>query len=136
MSGDVAVIDEEGGWAAFSFAEYLGACSEVHSITVITADLQLGESDLVYTFEMRIARPRLLHHPRVRLIEGCLVKEVSNQVIVLGDGRQIGPFDSIVLSTGTSAPELPSGAFAIGDCVAPRSWWAAVNDAYRLAVTL
>lgn len=132
--GNVAVIDEEGGWAAFSLAEYLAACSEVHSLTVVTAELLLGESDLQYTFEMRVARPRLLQQPHVKLIEGCLVREVSDQVILLTDGRQIGPFDAIILSTGTSAPELPTGALAIGDCVAPRSWWAAVNDAYRLAV--
>ncbi len=135
-SGNVAVIDEEGGWAAFSFAEFLASCSEVHSLTVIAAELQLGENDLQYTYEMRVARPRLRERGHVRLIEGCLVKEVSNRVLFLADGRQIGPFDSILLSTGMSAPELPSTALAIGDCVAPRSWWAAVNDAYSLAVAI
>lgn len=134
--GNVAIIDEEGGWPAFSLAEHVARMTEVHSLTVVTAELQLGERDMQYTFESRLARPRLVQLTGVRLVEGSLVAEASGSVIRLTDGRELGPFTTILLSTGTSASTVPDSALAIGDCVAPRSWWAAVNDAYRLAIAL
>ncbi|CAN0499765.1 unnamed protein product [Laminaria digitata] len=52
------------------------------------------------------------------------------------DGPRLGRFDTIVLSTGTSSRPTPNGALAVGDCVAPRSIWAATNDALALVGAL
>ena len=75
----------------------------------------------------------------------------GGSVHLLGGGL-LGPFDAIVLSTGTSSPELaetvatlrapgaeahpPQGSpaiWAIGDAVAPRGFWAATSDGNRVA---
>ena len=45
---------------------------------------------------------------------------------------KLGPYDTIVLSLGSMSEEVPEGVEGIGDCVTPRSWWAAVTEGYRL----
>jgi hypothetical protein len=62
-----------------------------------------------------------------------MVDAVSGGRARTSTGESIGPFDQIVLSTGTTARPVPEGALAIGDCVAPRGMWAATSDAARLA---
>ena len=133
--GDVLVIDEEGAWAAVSLAESLAARRGVASVTVVTCESALGGSELSMTSERgpidaRIARTGIAVHA------GRFVAQVANGVATLTDGSTLGPYSTIVLSTGTAARTLPEDSLAIGDCVAPRGFWAATNDAARLARSL
>jgi 2,4-dienoyl-CoA reductase-like NADH-dependent reductase (Old Yellow Enzyme family) len=134
-SGDVLVIDEEGGWPSVSLVETIAASNATRSLTVVTARRALGELDLAISEEIvdvsvRVAATGAVIHP------GTLVARVEGQTAHTVDGRALGPFKSIVLSTGTGAPEHTDDRFAIGDCVAPRGFWAATSDARRLLSTL
>ena len=62
------------------------------------------------------------------------MKEVRDNTAITMDGEALGPFDALVLSMGAVANPAPYGVNAIGDCVAPRSIWAAVQDGARLAL--
>lgn len=135
LVGDVLLIDEEGGWPALSFALALGQRPEISRLTVVTAEVRLGESDTVFTMEAAQVR-NVLRDRRIVLVEGSLVASVDEGCALLEDGRRLGPFDHLVLSTGGSVRETPADALIAGDCVAPRNLWAAVEDAYRIAATL
>jgi NADPH-dependent 2,4-dienoyl-CoA reductase/sulfur reductase-like enzyme len=84
-----------------------------------------------------------------------LVERVEGGTAHLLGGGTLGPFDTIVLSTGATSPELPESVatlraafsaahpptgtppvYAIGDAVAPRGFWAATSDGHRLARSL
>lgn len=132
VRGNVLVIDEEGGWPAISLLQFLIQRPCVSHLTVVTADRRFGDGESFDTVGVGVTQ-RLSGGGRVAIYEEALVAEVDGSTATLTDGRRLGPFDAIVLSTGTSAPEWPSDALVVGDCVAPRGFWAAVNDANQLA---
>jgi len=134
-TGNVLVIDEEGGWPAVSLAETLAASEKVSAVTVTTPERALGDRALSATWELPTVRGRL-RAAEVLVLTETQVRQVVTRSAELTTGETIGPFDSIILSTGTSALPTPIGALAIGDCVAPRGLWAATSDAAKLARTL
>ncbi len=135
VRGDVLVVDEEGSWPAVSLVETVAAAPQVSSVTVVTSWRSLGEPDLVITMELREVSARL-RMPHIRILPELYVNEIVDKTAVLSDGKTIGPFDFIVLSTGTTAIDPPDGALAVGDCVSPRGFWAATHDAALLARNL
>ena len=132
VSGDVLVIDEEGGWMAISVVESLVARPDVRSVTIVTSWRPLGGPEIVVTLEAWDLAARL-KEANITVHLETLVDSVDGETAKLGSGETIGPFDGIVLSTGTAALELPEGALAVGDCVAPRGFWGATHDAAVLA---
>ena len=155
--GRVLVIDEEGGWPAVSLAETLAADPGVTSVTVATPLPALGSPELMYSLELMLVAARL-REAGIEVRAEVLVERVEREgggaggtAHLLGGGA-LGPFDSIVLSTGASSPELPESVatlrapgaeahpptgsppvWAIGDAVAPRGFWAATSDGNRVA---
>ncbi len=134
-AGNVLVIDEEGGWAAVSLAESLAASNKVSAVTVTTPERNLGDRALSATWELATVRARLRAAEIVVLTETQVSRVIASSA-ELTTGETIGPFDCIILSTGTEALATPPGALAVGDCVAPRGLWAATSDAAKLARTL
>ena len=132
VSGDVLIIDEEGGWPAVSVVEFIAAQPETASASVVTSYPTLGEPEFGYTLELEAVSQRLAE-AGVSVRSAALVESVEGGLATLAGGEQLGNFDAVVLCTGTAAPLLASGLLAVGDCVAPRGFWAAVNDAARLA---
>jgi hypothetical protein len=135
VSGRVLVIDEEGGWPAVSLVETLAATPAVCTLTVATSFPGLGDPELAHSLELgavtrRVRGLGLEVHPE------ALVERVEDDWVGLLGGGRLGPFDDIVLSTGSASPDLPANALAIGDAVAPRGLWAAATDAVQLARTL
>lgn len=134
--GRVLVIDEEGGWPALVLTEAVRSNPDVTDVTVITTERgALGESHTSFTLEVnaaaaRVARPGL----EVRL--GMLATLIENRCVEASDGTRMGPFDTIILSTGTSAPEMPEGSRLAGDCLAPRGIWAAASDGHAIALSI
>ena len=135
VNGTVLIIDEEGGWPAVSLAETLISLSDVSSVTVTTPERSLGEAALSLTWEVKSV-PARVRNAGINVMTEMQVQEVKDNRATLTSGETIGPFDSIILSTGTEARATPEGSFAIGDCVAPRGIWAATSDAAKLARTL
>ncbi len=135
VSGNVLVIDEEGGWPAVSLAETLIAQPDISGVTVTTPERSLGEAALSLTWEIKSV-PARVRNAGIRVMTETQVQEVKKDQAELTSGEVIGPFDAIILSTGTTANVTPEGALAIGDCVAPRGIWAATSDAARLARSL
>ena len=135
VAGDILVIDEEGGWPAVSLVETLAASGATRSLTVATPRRALGEPDLAISEEIADVSVRLAATGTVIYPE-TLIARVEGQTAHTVDGRALGPFESIVLSTGTEAPAAPDDWLAIGDCVSPRGFWAATADARRLLPAL
>lgn len=133
-SGKVAVIDEEGGWAALSLVAWLATEPAVTTITVLTTDGAFGASTVAVSFESGALRP--LHDwvatGHVRILAKTTAQIIDFDYIDTSSGPRLGPFDQIVLSTGTAATATPEGAFAVGDCITPRGLWSATSDAARL----
>ena len=135
VAGSVLVIDEEGGWPAVSLAEWLVEQKGVTKVTVATTAKALGDPDLFMTLEIFEIGPRLAGKG-IEVIPDAIALSVENgKANLLGRG-EIGPYDAIVLSTGTTAPILGDDDLAAGDCVAPRNIWAATMDAGRIARAL
>ena len=134
-AGRVLVIDEEGGWPAISLVETLAANADVSSVTVATTEYQLGLAELSVTRELPDVMVRL-NAAGVRIVPGVTASHVGEGIAFFEGGSTLGRFNTIVLSTGTSARPIPESALAIGDCVAPRSIWAATNDALALLPAL
>lgn len=131
VRGTVFIIDEEGSWPAISFAEQVAATQGVKSVTMLSAGNPIAP-DLIATTEGGEALARL-RQAQIILFDG-VVARVDGDSVETTDGRWFGPYDSIVLMTGTAPPsDIPGNAVPIGDCVAPRGFWAAVNDAARAA---
>jgi hypothetical protein len=107
----------------------------VTAVTVTTPERDLGEAQLGLTWELRPVKQRL-KAKRVEIMTETLVGSVDGATATLVSDTVIGPFDHVILSTGTAAPPLPDGALAVGDCVAPRGFWAATGDAAILTRTL
>jgi 2,4-dienoyl-CoA reductase (NADPH2) len=131
-TGKVLVIDEEGGWAAISAIETIAATPGVSAVAVTTANAVFGQPDLHFSEESRPVAKRLAA-AKVQIHTATLVARVAGGTAITVAGAALGPFDTIVLSTGASANPIPNGAIGIGDCVAPRTFWAAVQDGARLA---
>lgn len=134
VSGTVLVIDEEGGWPALNVIEALVARDETTDITVATNSPLLGMPDLFITGEFPLFAARL-KKAGVKVLAGVFVAEVKADSAILSDGETVGPFDSIILSLGARANPVPDGVYSIGDCVAPRDIWAAVQEGARIART-
>ncbi|MEQ9125547.1 MAG: hypothetical protein RIM80_23625, partial [Alphaproteobacteria bacterium] len=135
VSGKVLVVDEEGGWPAVSLCETLAASPDVDSVDVVTSESALGAPELDLYFEALDVAARV-RAAGITVHASTLVDAVENGVARLRGGGDLGPFDAIVMATGTSARPIPEDALAVGDCVAPRSIWAATRDAAVLARTL
>ena len=135
VSGSVLVIDEEGNWPAVNLVEYLTAMEGVSRVTVATSSALFGDPELSLTGELPLVTRRL-ESAGVEICSGTFVEEVRDNVAISVDGEVLGPFDALVLSMGAVANPAPEGVRAIGDCVAPRSIWAAVQDGARLALEL
>ena len=131
VSGHALVIDEEGGWPAVSLVETLAADSDVATVTALTSAAGLGDPELAMTLELTSATRRLTR-AGVRIEPRTFVERIEGRYAVLEGGHRRGPFDSIVLSMGTTPLAHPANVTAVGDCVAPRGWWAATNDAASL----
>ncbi len=134
-AGAVGVIDEEGGWAAVSLAETLAATAGVDRVTVVTTELRFGESQLEFTREITAITERL-GRAGIRVEAGAVVEAVEGSHLSLRGRQRLGPFDQIILSTGSASNPVPQGGSAVGDCLAPRGFWAATTDAVRVARTL
>ncbi len=126
--GSVLVIDEEGGWPTISLVETLAAQADAGPITVVTSGTHPGEPDLIFSLELQEVSARL-RAADIEIRPHALVASIDGSVATLTTGETLGPYDAIVLATGTAAPVLPAGVVAIGDCLAPRGFWAATNDA-------
>ena len=135
VSGSVLVIDEEGNWPAVNLVEYLAALDGVSGVTVATSSALFGDPELSLTGELPLVTRRL-KSAGVEVCSSTFVKEVRDNSAISVDGEVFGPFDALVLSMGAVANPAPEGVPAIGDCVAPRSIWAAVQDGARLALDL
>lgn len=127
VAGKVLVIDEEGNFPALNLIEALVADDAVSDITVATSSPLLGMPDLFITGEFPLFAARL-KDAGVEIITGVFVDRVSNNMATTTAGDTLGPFDSIVLSLGAVARSVPDGVDLIGDCIAPRDLWAAVQD--------
>ena len=135
VSGSVLVIDEEGNWPAVNLVESLAAMDGVRGVAVATASALFGDPELSLTGELPLVARRL-KSAGVELHGSTFVREVRGDTAISVDGEILGPFDAMVLSMGTVANTVPDGVIAIGDCLAPRSIWAAVQDGARLALSL
>jgi 2,4-dienoyl-CoA reductase-like NADH-dependent reductase (Old Yellow Enzyme family) len=134
--GNTLIIDEEGGWPVLIVAEALQCDATVTSVTVITAEgAALGENHVDFTLERGQVAQRI-RRSGIKVLLQTLAVAVDGAFVTTTDGQRLGPYDTIILSTGTTAPAMPAEAVLIGDCLAPRGIWAAVNDAYGLASTL
>ncbi len=128
VGGNVLVIDEEGGWPAVSLVEWLIEQPTVSAVSVVTPERSLGEAGLGVSFDLRALAARL-SGSEIKVVSAARVARVRGQDVELEDGRQLGPFDQLLLSTGTAARATPEDALQVGDCVAPRGLWSATNDA-------
>lgn len=135
VSGSVLVIDEEGNWPAVNLVESLAAMEGVSEVCVATGSALFGDPELSLTGELPLVSRRL-KDAGVTVLAGTRVREVRNSSAITVEGETLGPYDSLVLSMGAVANPVPDGVTAIGDCVAPRNIWSAVQDGARLALTL
>jgi len=132
VTGHVLVIDEEGGWPAVSLVESLADDPAMTHVTVTTPERGLGEAALTLTWEIKSIAPRLKRDD-ITIHTETLVQRVEGGQAFVSEDESIGPFDAVVLNTGTEAPVREDGGHAVGDCVAPRGLWAATSDAAKLA---
>ena len=133
--GNVLIIDEESGWPAVSLVEHLNSLQNVEKITVTTDRLIFGMPDLQFTTELGIVAQRLASEGIV-IHTNTLVSQVENNIAITTSNTKLGPFDSIILSMGSMANKAPDNVEKIGDCITPRSWWAAVTEGYQLGCRL
>ena len=132
VAGSVLVIDEEGNWPAVNLAESLAAQEDITSVTVATSSALFGAPDLSLTGELPLASARL-KAAGVVVHASTFIREVRENVAITVEGEALGPFDAMALSMGAVANPAPEGVHAIGDCLAPRSIFSAVQDGARLA---
>ena len=135
VSGKVLVIDEEGNFPALNVVEAIAAKDDVSKVTVATSSPLLGMPDLFITGEFALFAARL-KEAGVTIVPGVFVDRVGNNVATTTAGDSLGPFDSIVLSLGAAANPVPDDAKSIGDCIAPRDLWAAVQDGAHMGRAL
>lgn len=135
VRGRVLVVDEEGGWPAVSLVDSLVARADVTSVVVATSALLLGGLELGMTAEAYSVADRV-RRAGVEVLPTTFVERVEGREAIALDGRRLGPFDAFVLSMGAVARGAPAGTTAIGDCVAPRGLWAAVQEGARAGAAL
>jgi len=135
VAGRVLIIDEENGWPTLSLAETLAADRAVETVTVATPTSHPALPELLFSVEADEVMRRFTG-AGIAVQSGAIVKAVDRNQVVLTSGGVLGPFDAIVLSTGTLPRPVPVGALAVGDCVAPRGFWGATDDAMRLVDSL
>ncbi len=135
VSGKVLVIDEEGNLPALNLVETLVANDDVSEVTIATNSPLLGMPDLFITGEFALFAARL-RQAGVTIIPGVFIDRVGNNVATTTEGDSLGPFDSIVLSLGAASNPVPDNAKSIGDCIAPRDLWAAVQDGAHMGRAL
>ena len=135
LEGSIAIIDEEGSWPLLNLIEAQINSSKVKKITVISNSLLLGMPDLFMTGEFPLFSKRI-SDAGVVLNLGQFVKCVNKGIVETTSGNKFGPFDRIILSMGSASRNVPDGVNAIGDCVAPRDIWAAVQEGNRLGRNL
>jgi len=135
VQGRVLVVDEEAGWPTISLAEALAAQTDVEAVTVATPGQHPALPELAFTVEAAEVMRRM-NEAGIRVVPSAIVASVVDGCATLTNGGTLEPFDAVVLSTGTLPRAVPEGAMAVGDCVAPRSFWAATDDAMRLVDTL
>jgi hypothetical protein len=104
----------------------------VTSVDVVTVEASLGAPELDLTLESIDVAARI-RAAGIAVHASTLVDSVDNGTAHLRGGGTLGPFDAVVLMTGVVARAVPEDAPAIGDCLAPRSIWAATHDAAILA---
>ena len=109
-------------------AEQIRSLSDVSDVTVITSERSLGESELTFTRELSDVTRRI-RSSDIKVIPDTVVEDVIANCAKTSYGERFGPYDAIVLSTGTRSRHFPEDAMAIGDCLAPRGIWAATHDA-------
>jgi 2,4-dienoyl-CoA reductase-like NADH-dependent reductase (Old Yellow Enzyme family) len=134
VAGEVAVIDEEGGWAALSLVAWLVANPAVTALTLLSTEATFGEATTAISFESGALRPmrEAVAAGRLRILSKTRVEHIDGKELATATSGRLGPFDAIVLSTGTAARSVPDEALAVGDCIAPRGLWSATSDAARL----
>lgn len=132
VAGRVLIIDEEGGWPSVSLAEAIVATKGVTRVTVATAFVTFGAPELAFTDELFTVKSRL-KAAGVFILPETIVARVEGAFAITSEREVLGPFESIVLSTGAISRSWPVAVKAIGDCVTPRDIWSAVQDGARLA---
>jgi 2,4-dienoyl-CoA reductase-like NADH-dependent reductase (Old Yellow Enzyme family) len=136
-SGSVLVIDEEGGWPVVTIADRLMHQPGVSSVTVITAErAMLGENHTQYTLEGPLVAARVAQAGIAVHLQTMAAEVMADGRIKTLDGCVLGPFNSVILSTGTSAEPAPQGVIPIGDCLSPRGIWSAVSDGYAAGASV
>jgi 2,4-dienoyl-CoA reductase-like NADH-dependent reductase (Old Yellow Enzyme family) len=135
VAGRIFIVGEEGEWPLVSLIDHLLAQPGTQHVTVAIPNARLGEPLLDMTAESADVMTRLANAP-VRILRETLVEKIEGHKVTTLDGTVLGPFDAIVLSTGTTSRPWPEAALGVGDCVAPRGIWAATHDANRLARSL
>ena len=133
IDGDILIIDEEGGWPSISLVETLANKTTINKITVVTSERSLGEAGLSLTWEIISITKRLSLIEKLQIIPNTLIERVDNKFVYSQNGDLMGPFDHIIVNSGTVANITPEDSLAVGDCVAPRGIWASTTDAAKLA---
>lgn len=138
IRGNVAVVDEEGGWPSLTLVAKLLAMATVTRVTVFTTERAFGTAATATTFEANaLAKLLAKGQTRLKVYSSKVIQTIdkSNDKYFI-DRDTSNSFESVVLATGTAARPVPDGALAIGDCVAPRGLWSATSDALRVITQL
>lgn len=138
--GRFAIIDGAGSWATLSAAETLAAAGA--AVEIVAAP---GAPLWAVTLYSRMTALERLAKARVRVRSGLTVVSVRDgrltcRIAGTEDAVTLGPFDALVHSDpGTAATRLQSALEAtglpvhpIGDALAPRTLFEAMQDAHRV----
>lgn len=141
----VLVVDEDAlSYPAAGVAERLAEAGK--TVTIVTSAIAFGYPELVHTLDLGIVQRRLAERGVTVRAQTLVVgmdldrREVRLLDLVTGKERDDGPWDAVVLATGSAAqddlaralegvvPEL----YVIGDALAPRRLMAATAEGYRI----
>jgi hypothetical protein len=96
----------------------------------------LGENHTQYTLEGPLVAARVAQAGIAVHLQTMAAEVMADGRIKTLDGCVLGPFNSVILSTGTSAEPAPQGVIPIGDCLSPRGIWSAVSDGYAAGASV